>query len=168
MIARQRLERRTDNPVGVEIMRPCRATAEGEDTILHRERFIAAQAEFGARGRDTLCAVGERKGVGAADRLLGIGRQIEGGELSRGVGRDADRQSGRDKTITAFDAPGPCIGVEPGAQLIGAGDSDGAIGGDVLPAVSQRPGDIGRADAVAHEGASLEQVGSSASQAIGN
>ena len=93
--ARQRLERRTDDAVGVEVVRPGRASAQGEDAILHREGFVAAQAEFAARGRDALRAVGQRKGVGADDRLLGIGRQIEGGELSGGIGRTSRRSTGR-------------------------------------------------------------------------
>ena len=35
--ARQRLERRTDIAVGIEIVRPCHATAQGEDAVLHRK-----------------------------------------------------------------------------------------------------------------------------------
>ena len=97
------------------------------------------------------------------DDLFGIGRQIEGGELAGGIGRDADAADPRrDKAIAAFDAAGIRIGVELGAQLIDAGDGHGAIGGDVLPAIGQRAGDIGRADGVPHERAGLEQVGAAA------
>ena len=49
-----------------------------------------------------------------------------------------------DEAIAAFDAAGPRIGVELRAQAIDAGNGHGAIGGDVLPAIGQRAGDIGR------------------------
>ena len=81
-------------------------------------------------------------------RLFGIGRQIEGRELRGGVRRDADAADpGRDKTIAAFETPRKRIGVELRAQLIGTGHGHGAVGGDVLPAISQRGRDIGRSTA---------------------
>ena len=43
--------------------------------------------------------------------------------------------------------------------MVDAGNGDGAIGGDVLPAIGQRAGEIGPAGIVADEGAGLEQVG---------
>ena len=107
-----------------------------------------------------LGGVGQRKGVGAGDRLLGIGRQIEGRELPGGIRRDADAADPRrDKTIAAFDAARPRIGVELRAQLVDAGDGHGAVGGDVLPAIGQRAGEIGRPACVPDERAGLEQVG---------
>jgi hypothetical protein len=44
--ARQRLKGRGDIAAGVEIVRPRKAAAQGEDRILHRERFVAAQTNF--------------------------------------------------------------------------------------------------------------------------
>ena len=71
---------------------------------------------------DVLGAIGQRKSIGADNRLLGIGRQIEGRELRGGVRRDADAADpGRDKTIAAFETPRKRIGVELRAELIGAG-----------------------------------------------
>src|SRR5260370_110464 len=96
---------------------------------------------------------------GARQALFGIGRQIDCRELSGGEWRDADAaHPRRDKTIAAFDAAREGIGVELRAQAIDAGDGDGAVGGDVLPAIGQRAGDIGRADLVFDEGTGLEQV----------
>ena len=80
---------------------------------MHREGFVGAQAEFAAGVGDALGAIGQRKGVGADDRLLGIGRQIEGGELGGGIGRDADAADPRrDEAIAAFEAARKGIGVE--------------------------------------------------------
>ena len=73
----------------------------------------------------------------------------------------------RHEAIAAFDAARPGIGVELRAQPVDAGDRHGAVGGDVLPAIGQRAGDIGRADVVPDEGAGLEQVGAPAA-AIGD
>ena len=61
----------------------------------------------------------------------------------------------------------PRIGVELGAELIEAGDRHRAVGGDVLPAIGERGGDIGRSRGVAHVSAGLEQVGMPAA-AIGD
>jgi hypothetical protein len=44
-------------------------------------------------------------------------------------------------------------------QPVDAGDGHDTVGGDVLPAISHRAGDIGRADIVPDEGPGLEQVG---------
>src|SRR5260370_2928020 len=60
------------------------------------------------------------------------------------------------------------VGVELRTQLIDAGNGDGAVGGDVLPAIRGRRGDVGRSDSVPDEGAGLEQVGAPASQSIGD
>src|SRR5258708_22947851 len=49
-----------------------------------------------------------------------------------------------------------------------AGNGDGAVGGDVMPAIRGRRGDVGRSDSVPDEGAGLEQVGAPASQSIGD
>jgi hypothetical protein len=40
---RQRLERGGDTAVGVEVMRPCHAAAQGQDAVLHREGFVGAK-----------------------------------------------------------------------------------------------------------------------------
>ena len=52
------------------------------------------------------------------------------------------------------------------AQPVDAGDRDGAIGGDILPAIGERAGEIGGADIVADETAGLEHVGASAAEAV--
>jgi hypothetical protein len=70
-------------------MRPGETAAQSEDAIRHRKGLIGAKAEFAARIVDAFGAVSQREIVGAGDGLLGIGRQIEGGELSRRIGRDA-------------------------------------------------------------------------------
>jgi hypothetical protein len=44
-------------------------------------------------------------------------------------------------------------------QTVDAADGHGTIGGDVLPAIGQRAGEVGLADGVADERAGLEQVG---------
>src|SRR5258708_14227957 len=49
-----------------------------------------------------------------------------------------------------------------------AGNGDGAVGGDVMPAIRGRRGDVGRSDSVPDEGAGLEQSGAPASQSIGD
>ena len=59
----------------------------------------------------SLRAVTEREGAGARHHLLGIGGKIEGGELGRRIGRDADAADPwRDEAVAAFDPAGPGIG----------------------------------------------------------
>ena len=58
--------------------------------LSHREGFVGAEAEFAAGRGDALGGVGQREGVGAGDDLLGIGGQIERGELPGRIRRDAD------------------------------------------------------------------------------
>ena len=154
--ARQRLEQGRDVAVGVEIMRPGGAAAQGQNAVRHRKRLVGANAEFGARGRDVLGRIVQRKGAGARQHLLGIGRQAVGGELPGGIGRDA--HPWRHIAVAALDAAGIRVGVELGAQALEAGHRDGALGGHVLPAIGRGGGDIGGADVVANEGAGLEQV----------
>src|SRR5260370_12848621 len=60
------------------------------------------------------------------------------------------------------------VGVELRARWMDAGSGDGAVGGDVLPAIRGRGGDVGRSDSVPDEGAGLEQLGAPASQSIGD
>ena len=74
----------------------------------------------------------------------------------------------RHVAIAAFDASGEGVGVEVRLQSIDAGDRHGAIGRDVLPAIGGGGDDVGRSCGVAYESASLEKVGSSASQSIGD
>jgi hypothetical protein len=70
------------------------------------------------------------------DRLLGIGRQVEGDELGRGVRRDADAAApGRDEAVAAFESSRLGVGIELSAQLVEAPDRHGAVGRDILPAI---------------------------------
>jgi hypothetical protein len=57
-----------------------------------------------------------------------------------------------DAAIAAFDAAGPCVGVELRALPVEAGDRHLAVGGDVLPAIGQCAGEISRARIVPDEG----------------
>jgi hypothetical protein len=95
-------------------------------------------AKLAAGVGDVLGAIGQRKGAGACNGLLGITRQIEGRELGCGLRRDADAADpGRHKTIATFETPRKGIGIELRAELTGAGYGHGAIGGDVLPAIGE-------------------------------
>ena len=79
--ARQRLEGGGDRAIRIEIMRPGEAAAQRQDRALHRPGFVGADTKLAARVGDVLGVVGQRERIGADGRLLGIGRQIEGGEL---------------------------------------------------------------------------------------
>ena len=154
--ARQRLEQGRDVAVGVEIMRPGGAAAQRQDAVRHRKGLVGAHAELGARGRDVLGRIVQRKGAGARQHLLGIGRQAVGGELAGGIGRDAHPR--RHVAVAALDAAGIRIGVELGAQALEARHRDRALGRHVLPAIGRGGGDVSVADVVANEGAGLEQI----------
>lgn len=82
-----------------------------------------------------------------------LGRQVEDGELSGGLGRDAQAHPRRDEAKAAIDASGEGVGVEAGAELVDAGERHRAVGRDVLPAICKRRRDTGRPVGVAHEGA---------------
>ena len=115
---------------------------------------------------DALRIVGQREGVGAGYDLFGIGGQVERGELPRCIGRDAEAaEPWADKAIAGFGAAGEGVGVELRAQAIDAGDGNGAIGHDILPAIGEGAGDVGCANGVTHECAGLEQVGTAAAAA---
>ena len=66
-----------DIAVDVVVVRPGRAAAQGQDRILHRERLVAAKAEFAARERHILGRIGQCEGWRTDKNLLGIGRQAE-------------------------------------------------------------------------------------------
>jgi len=70
---------------------------------------------------NTLGSIGQRKRVGAGQNLLGIGRQVEGGELCGRLRRDTHPR--RDKTVAALDAAGgEGIGVELRPEAVDAGN----------------------------------------------
>jgi hypothetical protein len=48
---RQRMERRANNAVGVEIVRSCRATVQGEDSVPHRIGCVGAKVRVRCGGR---------------------------------------------------------------------------------------------------------------------
>ncbi len=135
----------------------------GEDRIGHRERFVGAQAEFAARIGDVLRAIAQCERVRTGQHLLGIGRQVDSGELPRGIWRQSDPR--RHEAIPAFDSPRNGICVEARLQPVAAGDGNSAVGGDILPAIGQRSQKIRRTDGVPHEGAGLEQVGTASAAA---
>ena len=137
-------------------MRPGGAAAQRQDAVRHRKRLVGAHAEFGARGRDVLGGIVQRKRAGARQHLLGIGRQAVGGKLPGGIGRDA--HPWRHIAVAALDAAGIRIGIELGAQALEARHRDRALGRHILPAIGRRRRDVGRADVVADESAGLEQI----------
>ena len=66
--------------------------------------------------------------------------------------------------MPALDATGIRIGVERGAQALESGHGDRALRGDILPAIGSGGSDVSGAPVVAHEGAGLEQVGTSGTE----
>ena len=84
-------------------MRPGKAAAQRQDAVGARPGLVGADAEFGTRVGDILGVIAKRKIVGADDRLLGIGWQIEADELRGGVRRDAETEGrGRDEAIATL------------------------------------------------------------------
>jgi hypothetical protein len=77
------------------------------------------------------------------------------GELAGGIGREFTGL-GCDP-VAALEPSGNRIGVEAATQAVDAGD--GAVGGDVLPAIGECGGEEGGALGMAEIGAGLEQVG---------
>lgn len=152
--------------IGVEIVRPGEAAAQCQDAVRRRKRLVSAQAEFAAGVGCTLGVVAQRELIAAGDRLLGVSRQAEGGELACRIGRDANTL--RDEAIAAFETPRPGIGFELGVQPINAGGRHGPVGRDVLPAIGQCAGQVCRPDFVTDEGAGLEQVGVAAADGNNN
>ncbi len=163
--ARQRLEGGCDIAVAIVVVRPGQAPAQCQDRVWHRPGIVGAQAKFAARCRDALRSVSQRECICSRQSLLRIGRQIEGGELPGRVRRDP--HPWRSEAIAALDAAGEGVGIELRVQAIDAGDGHGTVGGDVLPAIGKRAGDIGRSDFVLDEGPGLKQVGASGA-AVGN
>ncbi len=142
-------------------MCPGGASAQGKDGVLHRKGFVGANAKLAAGIGHALRTVSECEIVGAGENGFGVGRQIEGRELPRGVGRDADAADPwRDKPIATLEAARERIGVELGMQAIEACDRHHAIRGDVLPAIRQRATKVGRSNCVLDERAGLKEIGS--------
>ena len=161
--ARQRLEGGGDRAIGVEIMCPGGAAAQGQHRVVHGKRFVAAQSEFGARRGHILRLIGQCKGIGAGDYRFGIGGKAGQGYLRRGVRRQAEAaEPWCDIAIAAFDTARETVGDKARAQLVDALDRYAAIRRDVMPPIGRGRADIGGAGRVLDECAGLEQVGSPA------
>src|SRR6476620_1300772 len=88
--AGQRLERRSDVAVGIEVVRPRYPAAQGKGGAIKGKRYVRAQTQFRAARGDVTRAVSEGKRICSRYHMLGIGRQFEGRELSGGIGRQAN------------------------------------------------------------------------------
>ena len=77
----QRLESGCDRTIGVEVVRPGQASAQRQNAVDHRPGFVGAKAKLAAAVGGVLGTIGQCEVIGADDSLLGIGRQIEGGEF---------------------------------------------------------------------------------------
>jgi hypothetical protein len=59
----ERLERRTDRTIRIEIMRPRETAAQRQDCILHREGFISADTEFATIAKTHIGESGSWRGI---------------------------------------------------------------------------------------------------------
>ena len=82
--------------------------------------------------------------------------------MQRGVWRHRDGQHAI--APAAFEPRRQRIGFHLGVQFIDTRNGHGAVGGDVLPGIGKRAGEIGRAHRMPGIGAHLEHVGASAAE----